>query len=554
MAVHSISDHCVEMKLRVRSLESRETLKIQVPDSCSVQHFIHLLSLAIFSSSSSIYLSLNRKDELQASSSLDSLLSLGVTSGDLVFYSFNPAAFSRPNDHPPIAETLENQGTPILSQTPVPNSRDEETLIHSQTLPITKPVVEEAPILSETLVSNSERKVTLVEPQTLGPYVQANPPKEAQEFSVPTGMDIDGGGVAAAAADGDGPIVVKSSFSEPCFLRKVLREEVGDDGNEQKLLVTAVHAVMLESGFVRFDAVSVMGVDRFHLSEENPVSMLLWYTLPELLDHGCDDSPSIHSVVLRVQRLGQFINIYGSLYGKRSTVYRVTLDKYRFAPTLDLVWTHSDSAEEKDRGSNDSYPDNEVFEFWKIVKDGLALPLLIYLCDNAGLMPPPCLMRLPTELKLKIFDLLPAVDLVNVGCVCSELRYLSSNNDLWKQRFVEEFGNVNMGQGSSTLWKDRFATWWEMKKKRKRGSSSIWKWFPSLDGPSYFPVIFGDPIPHPAIGGDYDRIPALGIPSPFGQPAHSIPSPFGQPARRYPRHPIQRNTISRCNLGGGFMG
>lgn len=566
----------------MRSLESKETLKIQVPDPCSLQHFIHLLSLAISSSSSSIiYLSLNRKDELQVSSSLDTLQSLGVTSGDLIFYSFNPTAFSRQIHAPPTPETLVNEGTPIPSQTLVPNSGKEEALVPSQalgpnsgetliqsqtldpnsgeaqTLPMTKRVMEETPIPSETLVSNSERKETLLESQTLVPLAQANPhePKEygslvsdskkneTQEFSGATSMVVEGG--IAAADEDDEPIVVKKSFLEPCFLRKVLREEVGDDGNEHKLLVIAVHAVMLESGFVGFDSVSGMRVDRFHLSEEYPfaaISMSLWYTLPELLDHGCDDSPAIQSVALKFQHLGQFINIYGSLAGNRSTVHWVSLDEYRFAPTLDLMWTHSDSAEEKDRGSSNSYPENEVFEFWKIVKDGLALPLLTDLCEKGGLLPPPCLMRLPTELKLKIFELLPGVDLGKVGCVCSELMYLSSNNDLWKQKFTEEFGNVRVGQGFS-LWKDKFATWWENRKKRKR-VSGMCTWFPSLEAPSYFPIR-RDPNPFaipPTIGGDYDHFPALGI-----------PSPFGQPGRRYHRFLAPRNTIPRCNLGG-FIG
>ncbi|KAF5760297.1 putative F-box-like domain superfamily protein [Helianthus annuus] len=44
------------------------------------------------------------------------------------------------------------------------------------------------------------------------------------------------------------------------------------------------------------------------------------------------------------------------------------------------------------------------------------------------------LMRLPTELKLKILE--------SVSCVCSELRFLASSDDLGKQMHIKQFGNV----------------------------------------------------------------------------------------------------------------
>ncbi|VVA95780.1 unnamed protein product [Arabis nemorensis] len=52
----------------------------------------------------------------------------------------------------------------------------------------------------------------------------------------------------------------------------------------------------------------------------------------------------------------------------------------------------------------------EVFAFWRMVKDkdDFVIPLLLDLYDKAGLELPPCLMSLPTELKLKILESLPA--------------------------------------------------------------------------------------------------------------------------------------------------
>ncbi|KAG5406341.1 hypothetical protein IGI04_012460 [Brassica rapa subsp. trilocularis] len=55
------------------------------------------------------------------------------------------------------------------------------------------------------------------------------------------------------------------------------------------------------------------------------------------------------------------------------------------------------------QASSSSY--REVFVFWRRVKDCISTPLLIGLCDKSGLELPPCLMRLPTELKLKILEL-----------------------------------------------------------------------------------------------------------------------------------------------------
>ena len=65
-----------------------------------------------------------------------------------------------------------------------------------------------------------------------------------------------------------------------------------------------------------------------------------------------------------------------------------------------------------------------MLRFWGTVKDKLALPLLIDLCEEAGLVLPPCFMRLPSELMQKILACLPDADVARVKCVCSELRYI----------------------------------------------------------------------------------------------------------------------------------
>ncbi|KAK4371759.1 hypothetical protein RND71_007143 [Anisodus tanguticus] len=80
------------MKLRIRCFETKQTLKIDLPSSSStLQELKHHISQA-FPSSYSIHLSLNSKDELQNSE--DTLQSIGITSGDLIFFTSNPNVFS----------------------------------------------------------------------------------------------------------------------------------------------------------------------------------------------------------------------------------------------------------------------------------------------------------------------------------------------------------------------------------------------------------------------------------------------------------------------------
>ncbi|XP_030444355.2 F-box protein SKIP22-like [Syzygium oleosum] len=74
---------------------------------------------------------------------------------------------------------------------------------------------------------------------------------------------------------------------------------------------------------------------------------------------------------------------------------------------------------------------------------------------RAGLPVQSCFAWLPVELKLKILKSLPRIDLARVGCVCSELRDLASNDDLWKQKYVEEFGEPMAYEGTIP-WKQLF--------------------------------------------------------------------------------------------------
>lgn len=324
--------------------------------------------------------------------------------------------------------------------------------------------------------------------------------------------------------DGSDEAVVVRSNSEPFFVKRVLREALGNDVSDFKLLVFAVHAVILESGFVRVDEVSGISISCSHLLDEWPSSMIsLRYTLPEILTNG-----SSHTVNLKIQTLGHLVNVCGSLFDDvGSKLHRVCLDKCKFARPLGLMLANSESkASSNDGGGDDPCGNgNEVFELWKMVKDRLALPLLIDLCEKAGLDLPPCFMRLPMELKLMILEYLPGVDLAKVAFTCSELRYLASSDELWKKKFEEEFGQV----GSRVrFFKDLFAQYWVTRKKSEQRlpfrphQTSIMRYFPRRRGPNPF----GMP---PIWGGEYDLQPGFGL--------------------NLPAYTPRRTFIPRCHLG-----
>ncbi|KAF9612227.1 hypothetical protein IFM89_038649 [Coptis chinensis] len=242
------------------------------------------------------------------------------------------------------------------------------------------------------------------------------------------------------------------------------------NGNAVKgrtLLIIAVHAVLLEFGFVCVDRLSQRKIDtqpkkkkrkidKFHLPEGGTPRSGHWrYTVPDLIGVG---SEVLETVEFRFQTWGKFMNVIGSL--SKNPPFRLCLDKFCFVPSLEFV------CKSMTNGSSKSFHESKVLEFWRIVKDKLALPLLTDLCEKTGLIPPPCFMRLPAELKLKILEFLPSAnDFGMVGCVSSELMYLSSYDDMWKPKYEEELALLSSYallqwdiyfEAPEFCWKDKF--------------------------------------------------------------------------------------------------
>ncbi|CAF1706369.1 unnamed protein product [Brassica oleracea var. botrytis] len=139
--------------------------------------------------------------------------------------------------------------------------------------------------------------------------------------------------------------------------------------------------------------------DRFSFSNEL-LSLSLRYTLPAITK---DTKKMIEFVTLRFQSLSNTFVVYGSLSGHM--VQRVN----RFVvPVVDLVM---DTLKFVKQASSSSY--REVFVFWRM----------------SGLELPPCLMRLPRELKLKILEFI-----ANMACVSTEMRHLVASDDGLRKR------------------------------------------------------------------------------------------------------------------------
>ncbi|XP_074345204.1 F-box protein SKIP22-like [Apium graveolens] len=518
------------MKLRLRSIQTNQTLKIEIPNSSSLLNLKQALSLQISSSCDSIHLSLNRKEELGGESSQQTLQSLGVISGDLLFFSVN-SSFSSDPTRPEIEKLQDSVDISVVESENVVNMKDESVNLNTHDLNCVNFDGEKSADLEtlEKLGDEKEGNLDLGDTQ-MG---------ESQEL-----MEID-----EEVVDFD----VGKSLSVPGFLRKVFVEELGDDGgNHHKLVVIAVHAVLLESGFVCYDPVTNLVIKGFNFHEKWPSTafvMSMRYTLPEIVNRDCARGDGVETVVLKFQSMGKFFKVYGSL-SMGSGTHCVCVNEDQLVPFLNLIWANCGSVS----GSNENGavlftdPAREVFAFWRTMKDKLALPLLIDLCEKAGLELPPCFIRLPTDLKLQILACLPGVDVAKVACTCSELRYLSSSDDLWKQKFVEQYGDAEPSEGGA-LWKEKFAKALEKRKRRRTAAGTFLMRrdrhpFPgvmpgSFPGqfpgpfPGQFPGAFPGQVPG-IIGGDYDMLPP------------SIFRPLLLPDRGNPRF---RNLLPHSNQG-----
>ncbi|CAH9116607.1 unnamed protein product [Cuscuta epithymum] len=488
------------MKLRLRSSVTKETIRIDVPPSSTLLELKHRLSQALpassaVSSSSSadyIRLSLNNKDELQSSSPDDTLPMLGIASGDLIFFTTTPNP----------------QGSSKSPTSSVPGSN----------FPVDSPEKPDS-VKQNEIESNSSSDLQVESSIENEKALESLHPgkREEGEFMEVEWEEKDSSSIEVAAG---------KSFSIPGFLKKVFTEELrnDDDGSkDHKLLMVAVHAVLLESGFIRFDPIlhkKIIG-----LQSPNQRGTDLCYTLLDIVDDQKSNSYTIPNMKLNLQTLGKLVIIYGSLSSGRSSIHHVELNEGDLVPLLNVAWSHCGLSEEIIPPGKDGLlwtsPEKGIFQFWRTVKDRLALPLLIDMCEVAGLGLPPCFMRLPTELKLSILELLPGVDLGKMSCVSSELNYLISNEELWEKKFVSEFGTWDFSLKIQD-WKRKFKLALGLQKSKRVST----EWLRNRRRSSGYTGPFIPPRQPIDIGG-YNPL----LPPPFGN-IHYVDNNILPPSRR----------------------
>lgn len=245
------------------------------------------------------------------------------------------------------------------------------------------------------------------------------------------------------------------------FLKKIIEDEtedmegeIGDFG----LLVIAVHAAFLDSGFL---ALSKRGnaTDRLPTGWDPDMNLVIpvSYTTIALYsvcnEDGCDliDDP----IEVAFSQTGNFVSVYG-YFSKFLDIYRETFYLPSFIPSLRSAMTLAELEDDDEA---------RVFDLWKTVKDVFCLPLLVDVSKKYHLSPPPCFTNLPTDMKIRILEFLRGDDLARIGCVDVEMNRLSSNDELWKKKFDEEFGiSSKKGTLRKQRWKDSFVMFWNISK------------------------------------------------------------------------------------------
>ncbi|KAK9932485.1 hypothetical protein M0R45_019722 [Rubus argutus] len=147
----------------------------------------------------------------------------------------------------------------------------------------------------------------------------------------------------------------------------------------------------------------------------------------------------IQGIGLRFETLEKYVRVYGSLTAGGGNTCWVSLEALKVASLVEFVWASIVNVNDTVRGGLLETQEIHVLNFWKTIKDEIVLPLMLDLCAKAGLPFPPCLVSLPPELRTKILESLPGVDVAKVECVCKELRKLGNDDELWKHKVGQEF-------------------------------------------------------------------------------------------------------------------
>lgn len=549
------------MKLRIRAAGggASGTMKVEVPAPCSLQCLEDAIAEALQSKGIPVprplRVSLNKREPIQGHAS--SLLSqFGICNGDLLFY------FERSNAFPDATGGLNtgegsNQSLKVSHAQQIHGepSRVLNTgkLVSVDSSGLTLASKDAASMRRELCAAAATRRVSAVAQHSIegksvesGDFTSMVGKAESVLNVVDTSNDmvdeptssskavdsfsemVDGPGTSLDVVgtsndmqiDGEnlphdmhsdylGAGQERLSNSIPAILQRILNAEHGSVRRPSDFLLLAVHAVMLETGFVVTN-----DVDEGHTLPggwSNGGVANISYTLRDMPN---GTNGVVGSVVLKSLTLGGNVIIYGTITGSGLPPRKLSMLTTKHI--IGNAISHDDPIS--------SYSD--VFELWKCAKDELSLPLLTAICEMAGLPAPSSLLVIPTELKMKILECLPAVDLVKAGCSCSEIRHLSANDELWKKLFHHDFGIPSAAQQLPSFrgWKSAYAVRFLDKKIVQERRPRVER-RPYIHGPGPYYGI-GSRYRFPIVGGDYDIYPSFGS-APFRGGLGGTRGPFG---------------------------
>ncbi|XP_015690251.2 putative F-box protein At1g23770 [Oryza brachyantha] len=507
------------MKLRLRSMDQRggagavaETHRVQLPDTATLSDVKAFLATKLSAAqpvpAESVRLTLNRSEELLAPDPSAALPAFGVASGDLLHFTLSPLPSPLPPPSQPQPQSQPLHRNPNANPSPVVPSI-------ARAVGSTKsPVEPDAPSLARAFDAIK------------------SPVDSGSSSSLPQASYLKPG--LPSASDPHHPVppdvVMADAFaatrSTPSFVVKAIKREIenagGAGGSIIYRLAVALHAALLDSGFLSANPVG----SRLQMPQDwgsgsfIPISMK--YTVPELVEA----LPVVEGMVavMSYSLMGNFMIVYGHVPGAPSEVRRLCLELPELVPLLYLDSDEVCATEER-----------EINQLWRVLKDEMCLPLMILLCRLNNLSLPPCLMALPGDVKVKILDFIPGVDIARVQCTCKELRDLAADDNLWMKKCEMEFKAQGEGSRVGRTWKERFGAAWKVstnkrpKTTRPRFSNYRRGYYP------YSPHVF------PVIGGDTDRLPFFGHRNPLGRT-------FGNQ---------RRNISPSCNFSGhghNFLG
>ncbi|KAG8074130.1 hypothetical protein GUJ93_ZPchr0006g41019 [Zizania palustris] len=486
------------MKLRLRSIDARgaagagagagaETHRVQLPDAATLSDVKAFLATKLSAAqpvpAESVRLTLNRSEELLSPEPSATLAALGVASGDLLYFTLSPLTALSAPPHP-------------LPSNPSPDALSIARAVASSI----------SPVVSD---SSSSMPQALSVKTTLPAASESHPPDVVMT-----------------------DVITATKSTRPSFVVRVLKRAIdnaaGACGTDTHHLVVALHEALLDAGFLSANlAGSLLQLPLDWASDSfNPLTMK--YTLPEFVEM-LPAAEGRMVAVLNYSLMGNYMMVYGHVPGAPSEVHRLCFELPELSP---LMYLHSDEVSATE--------DSKIHKLWRVLKDEMCLPLMILLCRLNNLCLPPCLMALPGDVKSKVLEFVPGVDLARVQCTCKELRGLSADDNIWKKKCEIEFKAIGEGSQVSRTWKERFGAAWIVKvsyinKKRPK----------RLISPRFSNFGWGinpyDPLGFPMAGGDSDRLPFFGHHTSLGRS-------FGNQ---------RRNISPSCNFDGrrhNFLG